>query len=161
MGSATGAMKIAAGRLGLSVEDYAAQRSAKQKHCFRCRTWKPVDQFYMDASRGDGRAARCIVCHNRSNRDSYAPIPVHLRLPLGPARGERRCGDKQQARSRINHDVKLGLRPNPNDLHCAHCGHKGDDQRHEYHHHMGYGAAHHYDVLPLCAACHHKEHRHG
>jgi hypothetical protein len=77
---------------------------------------------------------------------------------MGPPRHDPRDGDKIQARHLINQDIKHGKRPDPDDLHCAHCGHKGPDRRHEYHHHMGYVARHHYDVIPLCSKCHHEEH---
>ena len=37
-------------------------------------------------------------------------------------------------------------------------GHKGEGRRHEYHHHLGYAAEHHYDVIVLCSICHRSEH---
>lgn len=53
--------------------------------------------------------------------------------------------------------AKLGpRRPNPNSLPCVDCGHLGDDRRHEYDHHLGYEAEHHYDVQPVCSKCHAK-----
>lgn len=76
----------------------------------------------------------------------------------GPEPMMPRSGDKAQARQRINVEVRTGYRPNPNSLPCHDCGHTGNDRRHEYDHHNGYEAEHHYDVIPLCTLCHYKRH---
>lgn len=153
MGSREGAIKAAAAKLGISVREYTRRVAEGLKRCTICGEWLPVDQFARDRSRGDGRACRCQTCSKAIwRRKSFRSRHE---------RADRRAGDKLQARSRINHDMKLGLRPDPNALHCALCGHKGDDRRHEYHHAMGYEPEHHYDVLPLCSTCHSKEHRNG
>lgn len=74
----------------------------------------------------------------------------------GPAPKPPRDGDKEQARQRINVEVRMGRRPHPNTLPCADCGHVWEPgaRRHEYDHHLGYAAAHHYDVEPVCTVCH-------
>lgn len=66
-----------------------------------------------------------------------------------------RDGDRAQARQRINAEVKSGRRPHPNTLPCADCGHVWIEggRRHEYDHHLGYGAAHHGDVQAVCTTC--------
>lgn len=76
----------------------------------------------------------------------------------GPAPKPPRDGDKEQARQRINVEVRMGRRPHPNTLPCADCGHVWESgaRRHEYDHHLGYAAAHHYDVEPVCTVCHAK-----
>lgn len=76
----------------------------------------------------------------------------------GPLPNPPRDGDKEQARQRINVEVRTGRRPHPNALACVDCGHVWSDgeRRHEYHHHLGYDAAHHYDVVPVCTECHSK-----
>lgn len=76
----------------------------------------------------------------------------------GPAPDAPRSGDKAQARQRINVEVRTGRRPHPNSLPCLDCGHiwiEGE-RRHEYDHFLGYDAAHHYDVQPVCTECHAK-----
>lgn len=77
---------------------------------------------------------------------------------LGPAPNPPRNGDKKQARQRINVEVRTGRRPHPNTLPCVDCGHiwSEGERRHEYDHHLGYAAEHHYDVLPVCTECHAK-----
>lgn len=74
----------------------------------------------------------------------------------GPAPKPPRDGDKAQARQRINVEVRTGRRPHPNSLACVDCGHvyAPGERRHEYDHHLGYAAANHYDVQPVCTTCH-------
>lgn len=159
MGSRAGAETSAARKAGVSVQEYRERRSSGIKRCVSCREWKHVTAFGNDRSRGDGRAATCLRCRDRRYRKTYRSLAAEERRQPGPQRIDRRDGDRLQARSRINHDVRMGLRPNANDLHCAFCGHKGCDRRHEYHHHMGYAARHHNDVLPVCSTCHAEVHR--
>ncbi len=159
MGSLIGATKTAAHRAGISLSEYLSLNEKGLKRCFACGKWLYFSNYAIDRSRGDGLSASCKDCRNYISRQNYQPVPTEMRQPAGPQRIPRRDGDVTQANSRINHDVRQGLRPNPNNLHCAKCGHKGPDRRHEYHHHMGYQATHHYDVLPLCTCCHHEEHK--
>lgn len=74
----------------------------------------------------------------------------------GPDPMPPRDGDKIQARQRINVEVRTGYRPHPNTLPCTDCGHvyAPGERRHEYDHHLGYAAEHHYDVEPVCSTCH-------
>jgi hypothetical protein len=74
----------------------------------------------------------------------------------GPAPMPPRDGDKVQARQRINVEVRTGRRAHPNSLPCADCRHVWNpgERRHEYDHHNGYAAAHHYDVEAVCTVCH-------
>jgi hypothetical protein len=74
----------------------------------------------------------------------------------GPAPHPPRSGDRKQARQRINVEVRTKRRPHPNSLPCTDCGHvwRERERRHEYDHHQGYAADHHYDVEPVCTLCH-------
>lgn len=58
MGSAVGAMKAAATRLGMDVDEYAARVQVK-KWCRPCKVWRPRTAFGVDRSRGDGLSSRC------------------------------------------------------------------------------------------------------
>lgn len=69
----------AARRCGLSLEEYRTNIEAGLKRCWRCRVWKPIDQFCADRSRGDGRSARCMACRRK---------PKQLRL-IRPTPAER------------------------------------------------------------------------
>ncbi len=158
-GRKLGAFKRAAKLAGLVFDDYISRLDAGLKRCICCREWLNLDLFKADSSRWDGRVAKCHACANRANREAYIPVPFELVKPPGARRLAPRDGDKLQARHLINQDVIMGLRPDPNRLYCAYCGHFGQDRRHEYHHHMGYEAQHHYDVLPVCSKCHHAQER--
>lgn len=77
---------------------------------------------------------------------------------FGPDPMPPRDGDKEQARQRINVLVRTGRLVHPNALPCTDCGHvwKRGERRHEYDHHLGYAAEHHYDVQSVCTTCHAK-----
>jgi len=62
MGSKVGAIKVAAGRLGVSVEEYTAHLESGLKWCHICKSWKPRASFNVDRSRGDGLSAKCQPC---------------------------------------------------------------------------------------------------
>lgn len=56
----------------------------------------------------------------------------------------------------IAREVRLKLRPPPNDLPCTDCGATWEPgaPRHEYDHHLGYAPQHHSDVEAVCTKCH-------
>jgi hypothetical protein len=155
VGSAAGALKAAATRVGLSPGEYMARRDAGLKHCFRCSDWHPVAEFGPDASRSDGLAASCM--RGRLNAYLSQALPLIPPPPRGRRYVEAREGDYRQARRRVNHLVDMELLPRPNDLPCTDCGHvwTPGQLRHEYDHHLGYAAEHHEDVQAVCTTCHH------
>lgn len=124
------------------------------KRCTACKKQKRLDEFGRDTSRNDGKSSACRACRRQHYRKTYQLIPPEARKRPGPSRIPRRSGDRKQARSRINHDVVLGLRPSPNEWPCADCGHLGSEKRHAYHHHNGYASGSHNDVIVLCYGCH-------
>lgn len=129
----------------------------EQKWCTSCKTTHDRSAFGADRSRPDGLAAACRVARKRHYDAMYTskgPRVNPLTGRPGPAPKPARSGDRRQARQRINVEVKRGVRPNPNDLPCVDCGHRGADRRHEYDHHLGYDAEHHLDVQPVCTTCH-------
>lgn len=151
---------------GVSVDEYVERRDAGQHFCTCCKTWKDRDDFGNDQSRTDGVDRGCKTCRSVRGKAAYTPVPV---TPLygknsktgrsGPERTATRGGDKGQARHRVHQVFKLGEIPPPRDLPCVDCGHawraKGD-RRHEYDHHMGYGAEHQLSVQAVCTRCHHQ-----
>ena len=154
MGSKTGAIKAAASKSGLSVDEYLSNINAGLKRCTYCKKWKNLDSFSVDNSRNDGLKASCRGCDQTRTKLAYTGIPLELRKRPGLVPMPSRDGDKKQARSRINHLVTSGRIMNPNALCCTDCGHKGTDRRHEYDHYRGYGADNHFDVQPVCTKCH-------
>jgi hypothetical protein len=152
MGSRIGALKIAASRRCLSLEEYRAKIDAGLKWCTGCKEWHPVEQFNADRSRGDSRAVRCAMSDQSRDRRSY----FRREKEPKPRRGIRiisaRDGDKRQARSRVNILVRSGIIAAPGTLPCLDCG--DVRQRHTYDHHLGYAAEHHEHVQPVCYQCH-------
>lgn len=132
----------------------------KTKRCTACKRSLLPSAFSVDRSRVDGLSYVCRECRNARARAKYAPTPLNQRKPTGPPPLPRRDGDKHQARARVNHLVQQGRLPRPETQPCISCGHLGSDRRHEYHHHKGYAAEHHLDVVVMCATCHRKDH-HG
>jgi len=153
-GHQTGAMKRAAAYLGLSFEEYTAKIEAGEKWCVGCKAWHPVAAFGVDKSRGDGLSTICISGRKEKHRAKYIRRPRTSKL--GAFFVPARDGDKEQARARVNHHIKVGLLPDPNALPCADCGHvcTEGERRHEYDHHQGYAAEHQLDVEAVCTICH-------
>ncbi len=46
------------------------------KVCTKCGEVKPLDSFYAQAKRKDGRTAKCVLCLNRERREKYASDPT-------------------------------------------------------------------------------------
>lgn len=156
MGSLLGVMKVAAKRLGVSLDDYQARIAAGEKWCTTCKAWCARKDFDSDSSRTDGLSATCKPCRQRMFAASYIPKgPAPSRLGIHLA--EARDGDKKQARARVNHRVDVGLIPDPNNLPCSDCGHiyVHGERRHEYDHARGYSRAHQLYVEAVCTTCHH------
>src|SRR3954468_14302659 len=96
-GRALGAVKTAARRVGLSIDDYRSRVSAHEKYCTGCKAWHPRIDFSADKSRSDGLSATCKVIHNFRSRQRYRPKPNRKGWLA-----KTRPGDKIQARRRVN-----------------------------------------------------------
>ncbi len=57
-----GAVKIAAKKAGISVEEYRQRMEHGLKKCSTCKQWKTTDSFTKDNSRFDGLKSRCREC---------------------------------------------------------------------------------------------------
>ena len=150
----TGALKQAAHRIGLTVEQYL-EKIQSENYCNRCKAWLPKTQFCADKSRSTGLHKNCNQCRSAANKARYTPKP---RPKPGRYFVAPRDGDEKQARRRVNYLVESGLIPHPNSLPCAECGHMyvEGERRHEYDHYLGYAAEHHEKVKALCTTCHFK-----
>lgn len=92
MGSRAGTLKIAAQRVGINTDEYAAKLAAGLKWCFRCRQWHVVADFGLDRTRGDGRSAKCLRCSRVSGQPG--PTPPERRDMRAAGRAWcRRCRD--------------------------------------------------------------------
>ncbi len=61
-GRRLGVYKQAAARCGLPYKEWHRRQLAGEKRCFRCKVWKPKNQFSKDSSRGNGIASSCKPC---------------------------------------------------------------------------------------------------
>ena len=94
------------------------------------------EAFPWDVAKGRGR----YCSHTCANRAIAKTRP----------RPAPRDGDKRQAQDRISKLTTAGLLPKARTLPCTDCGKPARD----YDHYLGYGAAHHLDVQPVCSSCH-------
>ncbi len=141
MGSKIGVLKIAAGRLGISYEEYLSKRAKGFKHCGLCRQWKQMERFDIDRSRGDGLASACIDCRRVKVRKQRKIVPPSTKI-------------LNQATNAVRKAIDHGSMPKVDSLPCFDCGKPAK----HYHHFLGYARTHWLDVRPLCISCHIKCH---
>lgn len=149
MGSKAGVMKVAAKRIGLSIEEYQENIDNGLKYCYACQSWNKKSKHGVDYSRGDGLTATCKPCRKKQAQ-----------------KRPKRKQPKEQTRAHrlIQMRVLRGTMPKPDSLPCNDCGHIGDDRRHEYDHYLGYDGKNKERVQAVCSICHarrHKERRNG
>lgn len=143
MGSALGVEKVAAARVGLSLEGYRSRVAAGELWCTACKTWHLSTAFDLDASRGSGRKATCKLVARARNR-------------AGRRWRRERDGIKQKARLAVAYAIRTGRLPRANNVPCADCGDvwSPGKLRHEYDHYLGYAPERHLAVQSVCTPCH-------
>jgi len=153
-----GALKIAAQKSGVSLQEYQLRITSGEKWCYACKAWHVVSEFFIDRSRYDGLSALCKKA--RSEKDRVKQPQLRLRVN-GRRMVEARDQDRKQARRRVNFLVESRLIPSPNSLPCVDCGHiwKDGERRHEYDHYLGYAPENHEKVQAVCSSCHSKRER--
>jgi hypothetical protein len=154
-----GGSKVAAGKLGISVEKYIQNVQSGLKWCSACRSWLQSDCFGKDKSSFDGKNSRCKICQRALYQKRYKPIPIEQRKPRGFTTKPSRDGDKNQARAKVNYAVTCNKLPHARNVPCFDCGHIGSDRLHEYDHYKGYDAINHLEVECVCVPCHVKRGR--
>jgi len=137
VGSALGVLKIAAGRRGMTVEEYQSKLDLGYKWCSGCKRWWLRENFQQDRSRSDGLKTICAACSNSRPRTQRDPR-------------------REYARSLIGSRVTRGKMPHPNTLSCTDCGHiwQEGDHRHEYDHAHGYDGENASYVEAVYQSCH-------
>jgi len=151
-----GGAKVAARRLGITVEEYQGNIKAGFKWCSTCRNFLYRDSFNNDGGTIDGKDKKCKSCSRAKDRRRYKPVPIDQQKPRGLAVYPPTDGDKRQARNRINSRVKRGILPRAQTIPCTDCGHIGTNIPHEYDHYLGYAAINHLQVQCVCFPCHRK-----
>lgn len=149
-----GGQKIAAGKIGISVEEYQQNVKSGLKWCFSCQTWLKLNLFNQSKNARDGKDNRCRTCRRAFDRKRYQPIPIDIRKSRGFSTKPGRNGDKTQARNRVNYAVTRNRLPHARNIPCVDCGHLGPDRLHEYDHYKGYDAVNHLEVECVCVPCH-------
>lgn len=150
MGTKLGAAKTAATKIGIPVEQYLQNVHSGLQWCSGCRDFKHLEFF------NKGFRSQCKSCSRVADRRRYQPIPREQWKPRGFAVHPPRDGDKQQARNRVNREVRKGKLPHARTVPCTDCGHIGGDRLHEYDHYLGYAAINHLAVECVCVPCHSK-----
>jgi len=141
MGSFAGTQKVAAKRIGISLEAYKQQVKEGFKWCYKCKSWQPQFLFDTDNSRGDKLYPACQTCRRvkvRVQRKNLSPSMQH----------------RQKASDAVRYAIKKGRLAKPNSLPCFYCGKKAS----QYHHHHGYGDTHLLDIRATCSKCHINQH---
>jgi hypothetical protein len=141
MGSKVGVIKIAAWRVGLSLDAYRLRIAEGLKWCWKCKTWQPREAFACDKTRGDGLGARCRACGYMRRRRKRVGGPDSRRAQTIAVEAIRRA-------------IRLGRIAKAADLPCFYCGKAAA----HYHHHLGYSPDHLLDVRAACPGCHHRLH---
>ena len=93
----SGAIKVNAKRLGISVEEYIKFVESGLKNCFRCKKWLSKELFQADKSRYDGKNPSCTQCRSVYCQSRYKTIPNELRKPMGPSPSPCRDGHEPHA----------------------------------------------------------------
>lgn len=157
MGTYRGAIAVAAKKVGITRAEWLRRVDIGLKWCYRCKAWHPRSDFGLDRKRVDGMASACRTGRSAFDRQLYQRKPIEEYRHKGPEQSAARAGDKEQARQKINLEVRSGRLPHPHTLPCVDCGHvwkPHSKRRHEYDHHRGYGAEDHLSVEVVCRACH-------
>ena len=133
------------------------------KRCCACQELKPLNEFNRERSKPDGHKYRCTKCSRIANlayaksekgkatakrwRQTSKGRAVSLANVL---RWQEANTEKVQAQRRVHELVRLGTKPPVRSLACIRCGVPAT----QYHHHLGYDAAHTEEVVPVCYNCH-------
>ena len=73
-----GAQKIAAGKIGISVEEYQEHLKSGFKWCFSCKTWLKINLFNQNTNARDGKDNRCRSCRKAFERQRYCKTSLSL-----------------------------------------------------------------------------------
>lgn len=65
-----GAIKCAAKKLGITVEEYKENKARDLKWCTKCKAWQHTSRFNKDKSRFDGLKADCVSCTRVKTRQN-------------------------------------------------------------------------------------------
>lgn len=131
------------------------------KRCFKCKTTKPVDDFYKHGQMGDGRLGKCKECTKEDVRQNRQDNIAYYR-EYDRRRGNRQSNEyqkeyrekhpeKYKAQNAVSNAVRDGRLEKPD--RCSSCGIRGR----LHGHHDDYSKP--LDVTWLCVPCHKERHK--
>lgn len=137
-----------------------------RKVCIACGDSKPLSEFHK-GNGNDGLRFACKACTNAQNRGIYyenrdAHLEAKRRYREQNPDNRRATLKKhtenhlmqRRAHYAVNRAIANGKLLPACECACAHCGVQAETL-----HHWSYEREHWLDVIPLCRACHGKEHR--
>ena len=136
----------------------------RSKTCFKCKTVKPLDEFYKHTAMADGHLNKCKECnkkdaleHRLKNIEKVreydkrrAKLPDRIKLALR-VNQEWRVADKR--RTQCHNAVARAIRNNElSPMPCVRCG-----ELKSLAHHEDYNIP--LDVMWFCQPCHKQRHK--
>jgi hypothetical protein len=134
------------------------------KTCFKCKTAKPITEFYVHPQMADGRLGKCKECAKADVRKNYESNLVYYReYDKQRYRDDqkrqkqyaglyaRRTPRQAKAHYTLGNAVRSGKVTRPDG--CWHCGSTQNIEAHHVHYDLPL------DVVWLCRSCHVKAHK--
>lgn len=154
--------KTAAKRIGISIEEYLNLKKRGLKHCTKCKTWKPIIDFCLDKSRGDGLSMKCNECRRKRPANFISKCKDKEYINKRQREWYARTG-AAAIRSRV-HARKRNIIPvdkeygeyllNYFDYRCAYCGIKSDNLTFDHIHPVKRGGETlKGNLVPACISC--------
>ena len=119
------------------------------KRCPKCKTIKPVSEFYRKTRSKDGYQFLCKICHREEVRVSSRKYGRTLSGKITQKHRREKDVEKCAARTAVSNAIRLGNLSKASDCIC----HKCPNQAYQYHH-WSYEPEHWLDVQPVCQKCH-------
>ena len=135
------------------------------KQCHKCKTLKPVTEFWKNRPAPDGLFVHCKECCRRYNRSPQGKakfrryeesVKGRINRRAAASRHRIRYPWQQRACWAVKDAIRTGKLVHPQKCKCSVCGKRARD----YHHPHGYSKDHWLDVIPLCRQCHITLHKH-
>ena len=135
-----------------------------EKECFKCKTIKPLTEFYRHSEMADGHLNKCKQCtkhdvaeHREKNLDKIraydrerGKLPERIKLSVEVNRAWRSEDlRRQRAHNMVSHAIKKGELTR---MSCIRCGNLKTEAHHE-----DYDKP--LDVMWLCSPCHKQRHK--
>jgi hypothetical protein len=145
-----GAIKAAAARIGISVNDYLANLAASRKWCTACRSWIDRKDFHGDKARRDGLSTRCRNCSRRVGKRQWK---AHWNDPEKVAR--RRTRQRLRGKRANYHTIRQQVRRDRLEEYegrCAYCEGPVESFDHIVPVQAG-GTNEGWNIVPCCRSC--------